>query len=292
MDRLDAMEVFTRIVEARSFTKVAADIGLPRSTLSDAIRGLEDRLGATLLHRTTRVVRPTSDGRAFYQRCLAILSEVEDAENAFSGSTPRGQLRIEVHGILARHFLLPALPTFLSANPGLEILIREGDRLADLLREGVDCALRVGAPVDSDMIGRKLADLEEITCASPAYLKEYGTPQTLDDLRNHQMIGFQSTATGAVMPLEFQTTDGLKKMLLPAPVIVNGADTLAHCARLGLGLIQKPRYSAAEDIAKGHLVEVMSHMPPSPSPVSVFYTRDRHLSLRVRTFIDWTVTLF
>jgi DNA-binding transcriptional LysR family regulator len=288
MDHLDAMNVFTRIVEARSFTQVANDLGLPRSTLTDAIKRLEDRLGVSLLHRTTRVVRPTLDGEEYYLRCLSILSEVEDAESAFSGAKPKGKLRVHVHGILARYFLLPTLPDFLARFPEIEIEIGEGDRLVDLVREGVDCVLRVGAPADSDLIIRKLASLEEVTCASPAYLDRFGTPQTLAALDGHRMVGFKSTATGAVLPLEFVQRGELKTVTLPAPVTVTSADTLVECARLGLGLIQKPRYSSAADLASGRLIEVLGSTPPPSMPVSILYPRARHQSARVRAFIDWS----
>jgi DNA-binding transcriptional LysR family regulator len=292
MDRLDAMNVFTRIVEARSFTQVANDLGLPRSTLTDAIKRLEDRLGVSLLHRTTRVVRPTLDGEDFYRRCLSILSEMEDAESAFSGAKPKGKLRVHVHGILARYFLLPTLPDFLARFPEIEIQIGEGDRLVDLVREGVDCVLRVGAPADSDLIIRKLTSLEEVTCASPAYLDRFGTPQTLAALDGHQMVGFRSTATGAVLPLEFVQRGERKTVTLPTPVTVTSAETLVECARLGLGLIQKPRYSSADDLASGRLIEVLGDTPPPPTPVSILYPRARHQSPRVRAFIDWAERAF
>jgi DNA-binding transcriptional LysR family regulator len=292
MDRLDAMNVFTRIVEARSFTQVANDLGLPRSTLTDAIKRLEDRLGVSLLHRTTRVVRPTLDGEDFYRRCLSILSEMEDAESAFSGAKPKGKLRVHVHGILARYFLLPTLPDFLARFPEIEIQIGEGDRLVDLVREGVDCVLRVGAPVDSDLIIRKLTSLDEVTSASPAYLDRFGTPQTLAALEGHRMVGFKSTATGAVLPLEFVQRGERKTVTLPTPVTVTSADTLVECARLGLGLIQKPRYSAAADLASGRLIEVLGDTPPPPTPVSILYPRARHQSPRVRAFIDWAERAF
>jgi DNA-binding transcriptional LysR family regulator len=292
MDRLDAMNVFVRIVEVRSFSKVATDLGLPRSTVTDAIKALEARLGVSLLHRTTRVVRPTLDGEAYYQRCLSILSEIEDAEDAFAGTTPKGSLRIETHGVLARHFLLPSLPDFMTRFPNIQIHIGEGDRLVDLVREGVDCTIRVGDPVDSNMTSRKLTDLEEVTCAAPTYLERFGTPQNIDALKGHQMIGFRSTATGSILPLEFVQNGILRTVSLPTPITVSGADTLAHCARLGLGIIQKPRYSAAEDLAAGRLIELLSDTPPAPSPVSIFFPRDRYLSPRVRVFIDWAVKAF
>ncbi len=292
MDRLDAMRLFTRIVEARSFTKVAGDAGLPRSTVTDAIKALETRLGVSLLHRTTRVVRPTLDGEAYYRRCLAILTDVEDAEEAFAGANPKGMLRVEVHPILARHFLLPTLPEFLNRYPQMEIYFGEGDRLVDLVREGMDCALRVGIPRDSDLIVRKLADLDEVTCAAPDYLARYGTPVTLSELEKHRMVAFCSTATGDVLPLAFIENGRTQSVTLPYSVKVGGALTLSHCARLGLGIIQKPRYSAADDLAAGHLVEILSKTPPPSSPVSILYPRDHQLSPRVRAFIDWAVEAF
>ena len=167
MDRFDAMRVFCRVVERRSFTLAAEDTGLPRSTVTDAIKQVEARLGVRLLQRTTRHVSPTLDGEAYYQRCLRILSDIEDAEGAFAGAKPKGVLRVDVHGTLARHFVLPNLPSFLETYPDIELQITEGDRFVDLIREGIDCVLRVGTLQDSDMIGRRVAMLEEVTLAAP-----------------------------------------------------------------------------------------------------------------------------
>src|SRR5215813_14006115 len=168
MDRFESMRVFTRVVERRSFTLAAQDLGLPRSTVTDAVKLLEARLGVRLLQRTTRHVSPTLDGEAYHRRCLALLADLEDAEAAFSGTKPKGLLRIDVHGTLARHFLMPYLPEFLTAYPGIELYMSEGDRLVDLVREGIDCVLRVGVPQDSDMIARRVAMLDEVTLAAPA----------------------------------------------------------------------------------------------------------------------------
>jgi DNA-binding transcriptional LysR family regulator len=176
MDRLDVMRLFARIVERQSFTLAAQDLELPRSTATQAIKELEKRLGVRLLQRTTRHVRSTLDGEAYYRRCVAILAEVEDAEAVFSQAKPRGQLRIDVHGTLARHFVLPTLPAFLAEFPDLQLHIGEGDRLVDLVREGIDCVLRVGDLKDSAMVGRRVAMLEEVTCASPGYLERHGVP--------------------------------------------------------------------------------------------------------------------
>jgi DNA-binding transcriptional LysR family regulator len=163
MDRFDAMRAFIRIVERRSFTLAAQDIGLPRSTITQTIKQLEARLGVRLLQRTTRSVSPTLDGEAYYRRCIAIIDDVEDAEGAFGGTKPKGMLRIEVQGTLARHFLMPGLPDFFAHYPDIEITMSEGDRYVDIVREGVDCVLRFGALPDSDMVARRIGLLRRMT---------------------------------------------------------------------------------------------------------------------------------
>ncbi|WP_438754435.1 LysR family transcriptional regulator [Pararhizobium sp. O133] len=287
MDRFDAMRVFTRVVERRSFTLAAEDTGLPRSTVTDAVKQLETRLGVRLLQRTTRHVSPTLDGEAYYRRCLTILSDIEDAEGAFAGAKPKGLLRVDVHGKMARHFVLPGLPAFLSDYPDIQLYMSEGDRFVDLVREGIDCVLRAGELQDSDMIARRVGLLEEITCVAPAYIERFGIPQSLDDLAGHQMIGFWSTATGGLLPLEFTVGGAIRNISLPATISVNGADTLTAAARLGLGIMQAPRYSLEEDLRQGILVEILADTPPTPTPVSLLYPRSRQLSPRVRVFIDW-----
>lgn len=290
MDRFDAMRVFVRVVERRSFTAAAGDLGLPRSTVTDAVQQLERRLGVKLLQRTTRHVSPTLDGEAYCRRCIAILADIEDAEGAFAGARPRGLLRVDVHGTLARHFLLPGLPRFLDSYPEIELHLSEGDRLADLIREGIDCVLRVGVPQDSDMVARRIALLEEVTLAAPSYLGRFGHPARPEDLAaGHRMVGFHSTATGALLPLEFSVGGRLVEIALPATVSVTAAESYVAAAKLGLGLIQVPRYHAAAALAAGELVAVLPEFPPAPTPVSLLYPRNRQLSPRVRVFMDWLV---
>lgn len=287
MDRFNAMRLFARIVERRSFSLAAQDFGLPRSTVTEGVKQLEARLGVRLLQRTTRQVSPTLDGEAYYQRCLSIIADIEEAEAAFCGATPKGMLRIDVHGTLARHFMMPALPQFLERYPDIQLHIGEGDRFVDLVREGVDCVLRVGQSPDSTMVGRRIATLEEGTFASPDYLHRSGTPSTPDDLDDHRMIGFVSSATGNVIPLEFMAGGKLRYVTLPTTISVVAAETYVAAALLGLGLIQVPRYRVASNLAAGTLVEVLADFPPSPSPVFVLYPQSRQLSPRVRVFIDW-----
>jgi DNA-binding transcriptional LysR family regulator len=168
----------------------------------------------------------------------------------------------------------------------------EGDRLVDLIREGIDCVLRVGDLTDSDMIARRVAMLEEVTCAAPNYLDRVGTPLSIDALEGHRMVGFHSSGTGALLPLEFTVGGTIHKVALPATVSVNGAESVVAAARLGLGLIQVPRYHVEDDLGRGTLVHVLADYPPSPTPVSLLYPRNRQLSPRVRVFIDWLTREF
>lgn len=293
MDRLDAMRLFTRVVDRRSFTQAAHDLDVPRSTATQVVQQMEERLGVRLLQRTTRTVMPTLDGEAYYRRCLAILDDIEDAEGAFSGAVPKGTLRIEVQGTLARHFVLPGLPQFFANYPDIEIAMSESDRWVDVVREGVDCVLRYGALPDSDLIARTVTTLERITCAAPAYLERYSRPQTPDDLVNHHAVSLRSLTTGALYPFEFVQPDGsIKRIEMPSPFSVTGTESFLDGVRLGLGLAQMPVFHIERDIAKGRLVRVLADYPVPPGPVSVLYPRNRQLSPRVRVFIDWIVQQF
>jgi DNA-binding transcriptional LysR family regulator len=288
MDRFDSMRLFARVVERRSFTGAAQDLGLPRSTATEVLKQLEKRLGVRLLQRTTRQVMPTLDGEAYYRRCLAILSDVEEAESAFTGAKPSGPLKVDVHGTLARHFLLPGLPRFLEEYPGIQLHLGEGDRLVDLIREGVDCVLRVGEPRDSAMVGKRIAMLQEGTFASPEYLAKFGTPRRPEDLASHRMIGFVSSATGSVMPLELTIDGRLEHFTPPLALSVASGESMVAAAEAGLGLIQLPRYH----VEGRALVEVLTDHRPSLTPVSLLYPHNRQLSPRVRVFIDWVTKEF
>lgn len=289
LDRFTVMRLFTRIVERRSFSAAAADLQVPRSGATAAIKQLEERLGTRLLQRSTRHVSPTPEGEAYYHRCLAILADLEDADRSFSDTAPTGLVRVDLNGHLAREFVLPELPGFLRRHPGLTVHIGEGDRLVDLLREGVDCVVRAGEPVENGMIGRRLTLAHEITCASPSYLAGHGVPASPDDLAGHAMVGFVSSRTGRVMPLEFVVDGMVRTVAAPARVLVSNSDTAVHAARLGLGLIQAPQHRLLPDLAAGTLVEVLADTPPTPTPISLLYPGDRQLAPRVRLLIDWLV---
>lgn len=286
MDRFEAMRLFARIVERRSFTHAAADLALPRSTATEAVQQLEARLGVRLLQRTTRSVAPTLDGEAYYRRCLKLLEDLDETENAFRRASPRGELRVDVQGALARRFLLPGLPDFLARYPELRLRMTEGDRLIDLVAEGVDCVLRLGTPADGAMAHRRVALLPEVTCAAPAYVERHGAPTTPADLSSHHMVGF-SRPDGGWHPLEVTEDGAVRQVAVRADIVVSSAESSLAMGLLGLGLIQVPRYRAEEHLASGALVEVLAAHPPTPTPVCLLWPRDRQLSARTRVFIDW-----
>jgi DNA-binding transcriptional LysR family regulator len=289
MDRFDAMRVFTRIVERRSFTQAADDLGLPRSSVTDAVKALEARLGVRLLRRTTRQVSPTLDGEAYYHRCVNLIADLEEAEGAFAGAKPSGLIRVDVHGTQARHFLIPGLLDFLGEHPGIRLHLAEAHQPLDMIREGFDCILRTGDLADSPLIQRRLATLERGTFASPAYLDRLGAPQTPDQLDGHRMIGLISQQTAEITPLVFRYGDSIRQLSLPALITVTGPETNVAAACAGLGLIQVPRYRVESELATGALVELLSDFPPSPLPVYILYAHTRQLSPRLRVFIDWVI---
>jgi len=292
MDHLLSLRLFVRVVERGSFTGAASDLGIPRSTATEAIRQLEAHLGTRLLDRTTRHVAPTPDGQLYYERCAAILADLDEAEAVLRDSEPHGKLRIDAPGLLTRTFIVPRLPAFLERYPRIELQIGQTDRLVDLVREGVDCAIRVGSPTDSGLILRRLGMLREITVASPGYLARFGTPGSVADLEGHRMVGFLSSLTGEVIPLEFMVNGRPHDIVLPMQVSANHSDTTADLAREGFGLLQAPRYRFAAELAAGTLVEVLAGNPPSPSPLSALFPQNRELSPRLRVFLGFVATIF
>lgn len=292
MDRFQEMQVFVRIAERGSFTQAADDLKLPRATVSNLIQRLEARLGVRLLERTTRTVRLTPDGEAYRQRCTGLLADLEEADGLFRQASPKGLLRVNLQGTLARRFVVPALPAFLAQHPQLELQIGEDDRLIDLVREGVDCVLRAGQLRDSSLVAKRVAQLQQVTCASSRYIDQFGVPETLSDLARHRAVNYVSSATGQALPFEFTVNGEVQTLTLPGVVSVTGADVYAGAASAGLGLVQVPRYRVADELASGQLREVLADTPPPPLPVSVLYPQNRQLSVRVRVFVQWLGDVF
>ncbi|GAB7542285.1 LysR family transcriptional regulator [Cupriavidus sp. CuC1] len=292
MDRFQEMQAFVRIAERQSFTQASEDLQIPRATITNLIKRMEQRLGARLLERTTRTVRLTHDGEAHYRRCVRLIADLEEAEGSFRDTAPKGLLRVNLQGTLARHFVVPVLPDFLALYPELEIHIGEDDRLVDLVREGVDCVLRAGNLQDSSMVGRRVALLEQVTVASPAYLARYGEPADLEALSAHRAVNYISSGTGKAVPLEFTVAGRVTTVQLAAAISVTGADLYTGASVAGLGLVQVPRYRVAGELREGRLQVVLADLPPPPMPVSVLYSQNRQLSSRVRVFAQWLREVF
>lgn len=292
MDRFQEMQVFVRIAERGSFSQAAEDLQIPRATVTNLIKRMEKRLGARLLERTTRQVRLTHDGEAYYQRCVRLLADLEEADGAFLNTAPKGLLRVNAQGTLAKYFVMPGLPGFLERYPDIVLHLGEDDRLVDMVREGVDCVLRAGALQDSSLVGRQIALMPQVTVASPAYLARFGTPASVDDLAGHRAVDYMSSATGRSIALDFMV-DGRNVQVRPGSVIsVTGAELYTGAALAGLGLAQVPRYRVERELAAGHLRIVLPKAPPAPMPVSVLYPQNRQVSARVRVFTQWLADVF
>jgi DNA-binding transcriptional LysR family regulator len=292
MDRFQEMQVFVRIAERGSFSQAAEDLQIPRATVTNLIKRMEKRLGARLLERTTRQVRLTHDGEAYYQRCVRLLADLEEADGAFLNTAPKGLLRVNAQGTLAKYFVMPGLPGFLERYPDIVLHLGEDDRLVDMVREGVDCVLRAGALQDSSLVGRQIALMPQVTVASPAYLARFGTPASVDDLAGHRAVDYLSSATGRSIVLDFMV-DGRNVLVRPGSVIsVTGAELYTGAALAGLGLAQVPRYRVERELAAGHLRIVLPKAPPAPMPVSVLYPQNRQVSARVRVFTQWLADVF
>lgn len=294
MDRFETMRLFMRIVELGSFTQAAELLAIPRATATHAIKQLEARLQVRLLERTTRQVRTTFDGQAFYERCRHLLHDLEDAESSLAqlSINPRGRLRIDIHGAPANNIVLPRIGEFHARYPNIELAVGSGDRLVDLVREGVDCVVRAGEPRDSSLVTRRLAMIPQVTCASPGYLAANGTPLQPSDLARHWAVNFFSASRNGFFPFEFEVDGRVEQHAMRSWVSVNSADSYKTCAEQGCGIIQVPRFNVERQLREGTLVEILAHAPCPPMQYSVLYPHQRLLSPRVRVFIDWVTLLF
>lgn len=295
MDRLRAMTVFARIVEARSFSKAAETLNLPRSAVTATVQRLESHLHTKLLQRTTRRVTPTPEGEEYYRRCVDILAAVDGADEAMrelGTQQPRGLLRVDMPGAIARNVVLPRLGEFRAAYPKIELMASVTNRVADLAEEGIDCTLRVGQLQDSTLVARPLGQMRFITCASPDYLARRGTPRGIEDLATHDLVVYFSGRTGRPLDWDFVVGKELVKIDAKGTVGVNDADANVLCGLAGCGLVQAGAYQVREHLAQGRLVEVLAQWRPAPMPLSLMYRDSRLASPKVRAFADWVEGLF
>jgi LysR family transcriptional regulator for bpeEF and oprC len=294
MNKLQAMEVFVQVVDAGSFTRAADMLQLPKATVSTLVQSLEASLSAKLLHRTTRQVTVTTDGAAYYERCVRILSDVRDAEESLSRTrlSPSGRLRVDVPTGLASEILIPALPAFFERYPDIQMELGSTDRPVDLVEEGVDCAVRGGELWDTSLIARRVGVINFVTAASPGYLDRYGTPRHPDDLQRHRCVNYFSAKTGKVYDWDFRR--GEQKIVVPmrGVIALNDSNAYVHAGLAGLGVIQMTDYLLDQHVAAGRMVQLLPDWISEPTPVHVVYPQNRHLSAKVRVFVEWIAELF
>jgi len=289
MNLLEAMQIFVRVAELASYTRAAEALDMPKASMSTAVQRLESEFGTQLLHRTTRKVQMTLDGRAFYERCKDLLADMDELHSMFQQRPQalRGRLRVDMPTGVARIVVIPQLPQFLRQHPLLEIELSCTDRKVDLVREGFDCVLRIGALEDSSLIARPLGAFPIINCASPEYVRTHGMPQGPDDLARHQLIHYVGTLGGRSMGFEYHDGAGYRTVDMPGAITVNSAEAYQASCVAGLGIIQAPAVGALSLIAQGSLVEVLPELRAEPMPVSLLYVQRRNLSRRVQVFMSW-----
>jgi DNA-binding transcriptional LysR family regulator len=295
MDQLQAIRAFARVVEAGSFTRAADSLDMPNATLSKQVQELEAHLGIKLLQRTTRRVSVTPEGSDYYEKTARILKDLEDIDTSFniSRSKPRGHLRVDIGSSTASDVLIPALPDFLERYPDIRIDLGVSDRSVDLISDNVDCVIRGGALDASSLVARTIGQAEMVTCATPDYLKQFGVPAYPDELKNgHKLVSYVSSQNGRAVPFRFEREGEKLEIKVEHRFGVNESNAHLAAGLAGLGIIQTFSYAAGPAIRDGRLVEVLKKWKPSAYPFHVVYPQNRHLTHRLRVFIDWLVEIF
>ncbi len=295
MDRFDAMQAFARVVEAGSFTKAAETLHMSKTTVTQLVQQLEARLRVKLLNRTTRKVNVTADGAAYYERVIKLLADMEDAETSLPGvaAVPSGRLRVDVPSPFARHILMPALPDFHQRYPDIQIDMGVSDRMVDIIDENVDCVVRGGELLDQSLMARRIADLQLGVFAAPTYLAREGTPRhprELEDSR-HRVVGFLWARTGKPLPYALHKADEHLQIKGRHVLAVDDGNAYLAAGLAGMGVLWLPTYMSDAHVARGELVPLFEDWQLEPMPLYVAYPPNRHVSLKLRVFIDWVVAL-
>ena len=295
MDRLTAMQAYVRVVEAGTFTKAADSLDLPKATVTRLIQTLETHLRTKLLNRTTRRVTVTPDGAAYYERATRLLSDLEELEGSMNQArvTPRGRIRIDVPGVVGREMIIPHLPEFYAKYPDIQIELGVSDRTADLIGDNIDCVIRGGELTDQSLVARRIAEFRFISCATPEYLRRHGMPAHPRELGEapHRMVGYFSARSGKVVPDIFRRGDETVEIVGNHIVAVNDASAYLNAGLAHLGVVQLTCFMAGPLLKSGELVRVLEDWDAEPLPVYVVYQPNRHLSSRLRVFVDWVVEL-
>ncbi|WP_028622640.1 LysR family transcriptional regulator [Pseudomonas sp. Ant30-3] len=295
MDRFDAMQAFARVVETGSFTKAADTLHMSKTSVTQLVQQLEARLRVKLLNRTTRKVNVTADGAAFYERAVKLLADLDDAETGLSAAAalPRGRLRVDVPSPFARMILMPALPDFHARYPDIQIDMGVSDRIVDLIRENVDCVVRGGELTDQSLMARRIGDLQLGVFAAPGYLQRLGTPmhpQALEDSA-HRIVGYLWARTGKALPYAMSRGDESVHVNGRYVLAVDDGNAYLAAGLAGMGVLWLPDYMSKAHVARGELVPLFEDWRLDPMPVYVAFPPNRHISIKLRVFIDWIAEL-
>ncbi|WP_162551373.1 LysR family transcriptional regulator [Klebsiella pneumoniae] len=287
MNLFENIKIFIDIVDAGSFAQAAENLQIHRPAVTKALQQLEQESGVRLLQRTTRRLYLTPEGEEFYRRSKPLLSQADDLLESFAPDRPiRGQLRVDMPIAFARLLVIPHLPDFYQAHPEVEIVLSSSDVRRDMLRDGLDCLLRVGDLEDGDYVARSLGEVALTTCASPGYLARYGAPATLEDLQSHLAVNWVNSSSRQIMPWRFQTPEGIRQIAIPGKLVLDNSEVFTAAGLAGLGMLQGMRFFLQPYIDSGQLVEVLPDFPAPRRPLSLLYPH-RHLSHKVRVFADW-----
>lgn len=289
MNKLELLRTFVRVTELSSFTQAGESLGLPRSTVSEHVQALETLLGARLLQRTTRTVQATQDGRVLYERSKDLLAHMEELEGLFRQDEAQlaGRIRVDMPNAMARGLVMPQLPSFMARHPLVEMEISSSDRQVDVIAEGFDCVVRVGAQPDQSVVARKVCSMPMVNCVSPAYLQRYGVPETIADLAQHQLVHYVRPLGARSAGFEYLQGNKVQRVAMAGRVTVSSTDAYQAACLGGLGIIQVPLLGIRELLASGELVSVLADYLAPPLDVSMLYAGQRHLPLRVRVFMEW-----
>jgi len=295
VDRFDAMRAFVRVVDAGSFTKAAETLHMSKTTVTQLVQQLEARLRVRLLNRTTRKINVTSDGIAYYERVIRLLADMDDAETSLSSAStaPRGRIRVDVPSPFARLILVPALPQFLTRYPDIQLDMGVSDRVVDVIGENVDCVVRGGEPQDQSMVARRVSELRLGVFASPGYLGVAGTPSHPTELEHshHRIVGFSWGRTGNLYPLVMHRREETIKVQSRYALAVDDGNAYLAAGVAGLGVMSLPHYMAKAHLERGELVALFEDWRLDPMPLYIAYPPNRHVSAKLRAFIDWVVEL-
>lgn len=295
MDRFDAMQAFVRVVDAGSFTKAAETLRVSKTTVTHLVQQLESRLRVKLLHRTTRQVKPTAEGAAYYERALQILVDVEDADTSLFDATvtPKGRLRVDVPSPFARFVLVPALPDFHKRYPDLQLDLGVSDRKVNLVGDNVDCVIRGGSITDPSLVARKVGDLVLRMYASPSYLARMGIPAHPSDLEGseHRVVAYMQARSGRSTPIPMHRRDETVEVQGRYVVAVDDGNAYLEAGLVGMGALWLPTYMAQAHVDRGELVQVFGDWQIDPMPMYLAYPPNRHVSAKLRVFIEWMVEL-